>query len=103
MTITTTSLAYLIADRLNDMLQTQGAAEAFEHLIEQRVPVSAAVREHPTLQCIDTQAGPSTLGVLGLLNGLIGVRADSTGFLAAEYNDAGELTNFIVREEENEP
>jgi hypothetical protein len=95
------ALAELVAGRLNEMLLIEDAAYVFAMLIEQRVPVRDPFVQHPTLQCIETSNDFYELGVLGLLNGIIGVRADSTGYLAADYNDAGELTKFIVREEEN--
>jgi len=94
-------MAQTVAARLNYMLGTEGMSDAISDLIEQRVTVySHAVVEHPTVQVVFTESGSAQLGILGLLNGIIGVRKDSTGFLAAEYDDAGKLTKFIVREEE---
>jgi hypothetical protein len=85
---------------LNHLLETKGMSEVLADLIERRVPVySPDIVNHSTLQVI-VESGSAQLGILGLLNGIIGVRKDSTGFLAAEYDDAGKLTKFIVREEE---
>jgi hypothetical protein len=61
---------------------------AVRDLIAQRVPCNDAMRDHPTVQVEAEPDGSSPrVGVLGVLNGLFGVREDGWGEIAALYND----------------
>lgn len=92
------AFAVEVVARLNALLDKESTRQDIAALIEQRVLVSKETREHPTLQCIDFPEGP-LLGVLGLINGFIGVLPDQTGYIAADYDDNMNLVKFIVRME----
>jgi hypothetical protein len=89
-------LAQTICDRLNTLLQDPGVREALQKLIDTRVPVSEDVANHQTIQCQEESPTECSLGLLGVLNGIIG---GSPGYLMASLNDdSGELLSFLVRE-----
>lgn len=90
-----------IVATLNRALKTD--RNAIEAIFDDahRVPCNHALAEDPTIQVRDEGEGETpryTLGVLGLLNGLIGVQADGWGYIARVYNDDGMLTHFEVVE-----
>jgi hypothetical protein len=63
-------------------------------LIEHRVPCNQKLADHPTVQVGKTSDGYE-VGLLGILNGLCGVKEDSTGYIGARYKD--EELNCIER------
>lgn len=62
-------------------------------LIAQRVPCNDAVANDPSVQVMQAEDGTLSVGLLGIVNGLFGVDAAGSGFIAAEY-DEGHLTGF---------
>ena len=73
---------------------------ALHVLVALRAPCGPRLAGHPTVQVGPNVGGPgggSVVGLLGIVNGLCGVRADGTGHVAATYED-GRLTGFAVRE-----
>jgi hypothetical protein len=90
-------LADVVIKRLNTILQDSEAVRAdIERLVETRVMVSGEALNHPTIQVIIDANRNSTLGFLGLLNGIVGVRAeDERGYIAAEFRDDGRLERFV--------
>ena len=88
--------AQLIVDRLNDMMLYD--AEAMHKLCETRVPCNQALTDHPTVQVLDAQDGtPPKVGMLGVLNGLVGTRSTGGGYIAGNYDDeTGQLLEFQV-------
>ena len=75
---------HLVA-RLNEVLNTD--PDAVEALLESRVICSQALADHPTVQVRqeDSSVEAYTLGFLGLLNGLVGVKDNAWGYIAANY------------------
>jgi len=73
---------------LNELVKTD--PEAMCQLAETRVPCNEALANHPTVQ---VSAG-NVVGLIGILNGFLGVDHDGWGFLCAEYNDEGKLIKF---------
>lgn len=59
-------------------------------LIKFRVPCNAAVANDPSVQVTPD----TTVGVLGVLNGIFGIDGNGRGPIAAHYDDAGDLTHF---------
>jgi hypothetical protein len=55
-------------------------------LIEHRVPCNQKLADHPTVQ-VGKDADGYEVGILGILNGLLGTKEDSTGYLAARFKD----------------
>ncbi len=81
-------------DVLNEIAATD--PHALTELIDQRVICGVALATHPTVQVghVDPRDldSPFELGVMGILNGLLGDPFD--GWLAATYNDADEVLRF---------
>jgi hypothetical protein len=71
-------------------------------LIEARVFCNQEVSDHPTLQVSGT-VGTPTVGLLGILNGLVGVRPDGWGYITAVYDDEGQLLRFAPTAENPNP
>lgn len=63
-------------------------------LVETRVYCNDALADHPTVQ-VSVDKGKPTVGVLGVLNGLCGVRHDGSGHIAAEFEDSGRISRFV--------
>lgn len=105
------ALAVDLVDRLNRLIAEEPVREAVEALILARVPVAEVLCDHPTIQV----GGPgprgtgapggdqgTTLGLLGLLNGIVGVAPagprEGWGYVAAVYSAEGTLVMFRVLE-----
>ena len=91
-------LADVVITRLNAILSSSEEVRSdIERLVETRIPCSPGTLAHPTIQAVGNPSGGFTIGFLGLLNGLVGVRPDSTGHIAAEFGDSpdGRLERFV--------
>lgn len=86
-------LASAIAEYLNTLIRADAAA--MNELFENRVLCNEALVAHPTAQV--TVDSPYRIGLLGVINGIIGVDAGSWGYLAGEYDDDGRLTHVVLR------
>lgn len=74
--------------------------EAINALVNTRVRCNEALGEHPTIQCGIDAEGHTTIGLLGILNGLVGVDDVGYGAVAAVNQlDAGVWTvqSFAVK------
>jgi len=85
-----------LADRIVAFLNELNAIDttAIEKFIEHRVPCNAALSMHPTVQC-GLEHNVMTVGLLGILNGLVGAREDQWGVVAMEVEDDGRITRFV--------
>jgi len=72
-----------IARFLNDALDIDRAAIAT--LCGMRVPCNQKLADHPTIQVRAEEDGTFSLGLIGLLNGLIGTDEKQHGYLAATF------------------
>ena len=96
--MTKREFAQLLVDRLNDMMLYDPVA--LHKLCETRVPCNKALIDHPTVQVLDGEDGlPLRVGMLGVLNGLVGTRSTGGGFIAGIYDDGGQLQEFKVLDE----
>lgn len=77
---------------LNGLLELD--SDAIARLIEVRVPCNKALAEHPTVQTL-AEKKIYSVGLLGILNGYIGIDADGWGFICAVFDDSNKLTKFI--------
>jgi hypothetical protein len=77
-------LAAEIVDYLNEILRVD--PQAITALIDNRIACNQELSDHPTLQVSGTVGSP-TVGLLGIINGLVGVRADGWGYITAVYDD----------------
>jgi hypothetical protein len=68
-------------------------------LIAYRVPCNEELGEHPTVQTGKTEDGYE-VGILGILNGLFGVKKDGWDYIAAYYKDKEfkEIERFAILE-----
>ncbi len=81
-------------DYLNELLNID--RKAIRRLVSHHVPCSLELVEHPTVQAHATHvAQPEyAVGMLGIINGLIGVR-NHTGYITAVFGaETGELLRF---------
>jgi len=70
-------------------------SQAVKALIETRVPCNEALADHPTVQVHVREGEPGfSVGLLGVLNGLIGADADGWGFICVILNDDGNIVKF---------
>lgn len=89
------ALAHTIVERLNLLVRHPDVAHTFEALIGRRVYVPAELAdEHPTLQAVYQE-----LGLLGVLNGIVGAVPPPTGggYIAVQREPDGTFTGFMVR------
>ncbi len=77
---------------LNEMLQLDPAATAI--MIGVRQQVNDALAQHPTIQTHGTPEGVFLVGLLGVINGLFGIREDGFGAVMAVYDEHGALDRF---------
>lgn len=94
--VTKEQLADHLIAGLNEIARTDKIA--LGALIEHRVPCNDELAGHPTVQVHDDGINPTTVGLLGILNGLVGVietgpRKD-WGFIAAVFEKDGTLSHF---------
>ncbi len=99
MTLQDTQLADEVIDRLNQLVREDPLiASDIAKLIQTRIGCSNATMNHPTLQT-GVHSGEKTLGLLGLLNGVVGVIPEGPkkgwGYVAAEFADDGRLVRFL--------
>lgn len=93
-------LALDICEYLNELVAIDPAA--IQRLMGSRVACNDGLLNHPTTQVSVTEGVGPCVGVLGLLNGLIGVGAASWGYVAAVYDDSHRLQCFVARIAESE-
>lgn len=80
-------------DRLNEIHRLDPTV--LHRLVTGRVPCNEALADHDTVQVGGAVGGPYSVGLLGILNGIFGTQPGTrVGWIAAHYNDAGELDGF---------
>ena len=84
--------AQTIINKLNEIHQLDPTV--LETLIPFRVPCNQALSEHPTVQ-VGKNGDGFEVGLLGILNGLVGVKTNGWGFIGANYDD-GHLKEFVL-------
>lgn len=77
---------------MNDLLDRD--PKAITALTETRVYCNEAVADHPTVQVV-MDKGKSTVGLMGVLNGLCGTMPDGSGYIAAEVGDDGRVSRYV--------
>jgi hypothetical protein len=82
-------LAARVVAFLNELLECDRPAVAA--LIANRIPCNARLANHPSVQ-VAAQHGGYHVGLLGILNGLCGVREDNYGLIAAVFEDVDSPT-----------
>jgi len=82
-----------VCNLLNEMLDLD--YEATSNLIACRVECNEKIEKHPTIQVqkLDQNA-PSKVGIIGVLNGMFGIREDGMGAIALEIDDDKRIIGF---------
>jgi hypothetical protein len=96
-------LSELLVGRLNYICKDPEIRAAVQALCENRVPVTKAVGDHPSLQ-VSVEDGTDRLGLLGLLNGITGILPEGPkkgwGHITAIFDDGdGSLLRFELTED----
>lgn len=91
-----------LADHVVEVLNRalKASPEALHELMEYRVPCTAELRNDPTVRVIHELGKEPVVGLLGLINGIVGVAPDKWGYVVACYEDdkeGGKLFKFLVR------
>ena len=81
-----------IVDYLNHLLKVDYSA--IDKLCFTRIYCSKKLAEHPTVQVCKDNFGNYSVGLLGILNGLIGIDKDGWGCIAADCEANGKITKF---------
>ncbi|MFA7120750.1 MAG: hypothetical protein WC277_04680 [Bacilli bacterium] len=84
-------LASDVVDFLNDLVEVDG--EAVEKLFECHVPCNKGLADHPTVQ-VAKQHGGWKVGMLGLLNGLVGKNEAGYGPIEMMTSNGGVVRGF---------
>lgn len=74
-----------VCDFLNEILELD--PECAKALVTKRVKCNKAIADHPTIQVQQSSSlYPAKVGLIGVLNGIFGVRADGLGPICYEFN-----------------
>lgn len=98
--LTDMTIDELIARRtislMNDAIDCD--REAVEKLVEARVECNDELAEHETIQTGDYhEPGKNSVGLLGILNGIVGVDEENWGCIAASYDsETKKLIRFTL-------
>jgi hypothetical protein len=82
-----------VCDLLNELLKLD--YECISDLTSHRVKCNDAIANHPTVQVhqyIDDKF--PKVGLIGILNGLFGIREDGMGSICCDMDNAGRIIGF---------
>lgn len=68
--------------------------DAMRALFSTRIACNKALADDPTIQVLKEPDGSLSVGPMGLLNGLFGIRDDRFGHICAVWSDDGKLLRF---------
>jgi hypothetical protein len=97
--MTNCEIAERVTSLMNELLELDPSA--VRELIDSRVGCDDRIANHPHVQVMSDEGG-CRLGVMGILNGLIG--SDGKRFVSANFDNDGNLIGFshTVMDHENE-
>lgn len=91
-------IAEAIVQKLNEINELDSSV--LPKLINYRVRCNDKFANHPTIQVGQANYPPGyQVGFLGILNGLIGVKTDDWGYVAADMNPDGSIKRFLILED----
>lgn len=102
------ALAEELVERLNALIEDPEVLDLFNRFMKLSLLVPPGVVGHPTLQFVDDPEktdssfifeSTSLLRFLGILNGIVGVKEDGCGYIAAVFDAADRLVEFQVLED----
>lgn len=85
---------------LNEVVEKD--PEAANNLFGHRVECNKKIADHPTIQV--SMYPPDNIpkiGIIGILNGMFGIRKNGFGALAAEIDDNNKIIRFVETPESN--
>ena len=88
-----------VCDLLNELLKLD--YHCVKTLVSHRVRCNEAIAGHPTVQVqkfIDDEH--PKVGLIGILNGLFGIREDGVGAICCETNESGKIIKFKITPEQ---
>ena len=89
-------LAQSLINYLNELVKLD--RDAVHTLIETRICCNQELSDHPTVQVSKPKDSEiCSVGLLGILNGFVGVDDQQWGYIAANFDDDGRLTGFDLR------
>ena len=89
-----------VCDLLNELLEKD--RYCINSLLFTRVTCNKAIADHPTVQVQQYKNDKlPAVGLIGIINGLFGIREDGMGAFCAEVDDNGELITFKPTPNEN--
>lgn len=88
-------IAHRAVEVLNRALEAD--REAVTALFNTRLRCNEKLADDPTIQVGGWQDGKSTIGPLGIINGIIGIQENGWGYIAARY-DSEELKSIVAFE-----
>jgi hypothetical protein len=88
------ALAENICDFINELIDLD--KEAIHGLVETRYCCNEKLTNHPTVQVSQrADSDICSVGILGILNGFVGIKSDGWGYIVAHYDDeSGRLIKF---------
>lgn len=105
--ITDAILAVALIERLNRLIEDPDVRADLARILATRVPTSRATFVHPTIQVRGDAPESGTVGLLGLLNGIVGTLPDGPrkgwGYITAALADDGALLRFELTDSGRTP
>lgn len=83
-----------ILDRLNSALEAD--RKAVSYLITHKICCNDKLADHPTVQCGMLNKDQYTIGMLGIINGIIGIKDDGYGYICANIDENGIVLEFVA-------
>ena len=89
-------LAQSICHFMNDLVKFD--KDAIHALIETRIICNQELANHPTVQVLQPKNSEiASVGLLGILNGFIGIDENQLGYIAANFDENNQLIGFDLR------
>jgi hypothetical protein len=88
-----------VIDLLNKLIYWDQSTA--QRLLTHREPCNPFIALHPTIQVGKDEPGNTVIGIMGILNGLFGVRDDGRGPICFEMDD-GQITRAMLTPRDEE-
>lgn len=89
-----------VFELLNELLEID--RDFIQELVSARINCNKAMADHPTVQVLDTGSGGYKTGIIGILNGLFGIREDGFGAICVYLDENGNIERFGPSPEKTE-
>ncbi len=88
-------------DLLNEMLKID--RRATESLFSMRVGCNKKLANHPTIQVMQVHKNYHIVGILGILNGLLGIDKDGWGCICMDLKKNNQIERFRLVKDKDKP